>query len=425
METNFDLKGWRKNFYIFLSGQFLSGITSMIVQYAIIWYLTRETGSATVLSLATLLGMLPMVLLSPFVGPLIDRWDKKRLLIFTDIVVAIFAVILAITGTLANHFPLWLVFVSLLMRSVAQTFQMPTIQSILPMMVPEDQLTKVNGQLGMVQSANFIIAPALGAFLYAVVPINLLILLDVLGAVFGVSLMILVRIPKVVSQGEKIQLLADTKFGFQKLISNRGLWYITLIGAAFTLIYMPAASMYPLMTMQYFNGTVGQAGLVEVIYSVGMLLGGSLIGFFGNWKNRMLPVLISYIVIGVTTGLGGILPGNQTGFLWFVGLNAFAGIATPFFNTMLMAMIQQSHPAAQLGRILGVLNSLISLTGPVGLIFAGPLADFLGVEKLFMIAGLGTLICGVATWLVPAARNYDRQLQEKLAENSSLKDSTE
>ena len=76
---------WRKNINLFLTGQFLSGITSMIVQYAIIWYLTKETGSATILSFATLLGMIPMVLLSPFAGPLVDRWDKKRLLILTDI----------------------------------------------------------------------------------------------------------------------------------------------------------------------------------------------------------------------------------------------------------------------------------------------------------------------------------------------------
>lgn len=115
-------KYWKKNINLFLMGQFLSGITSMVVQYAIIWYLTQETGSATILSFATLLGMLPMVLLSPFVGPLIDRWDKKKLLIYTDIIVAIFALILSIVGTVMSTFPLWLVFVSLFIRSVAQTF---------------------------------------------------------------------------------------------------------------------------------------------------------------------------------------------------------------------------------------------------------------------------------------------------------------
>lgn len=412
---SFELKNWRKNFYLFLSGQFLSGITSMLVQYSIIWYLTKATGSATILSFATLLGMIPMVVLSPFVGPLIDRWNKKTLLIITDIIVAIFAVFLSIAGTISADFPLWLVFVSLFIRSVAQTFQMPTIQSILPTMVPESEITRVNGQLGTVQSANFIIAPALGAFLFSIIPMNLLILFDVLGAFLGVGMLLLVTIPQVVSEGEKVHLLTDSKFGLQKLLENKGLWYITIIGAVFTLIFMPAASLYPLMTMDYFNGTVGQAGLIEVIYSVGMLGGGAIIGIFGKWKDRMKPILAAYGLIGITIGLSGYLPGNSRGFILFVGLNAIAGFATPFFNTLLMAMIQQSYEPKYLGRILGVLNSLMSITGPVGLIFAGPLADKIGVEKIFIIAGVGTLICGVITFLIPATRNYDKALQEKLA----------
>lgn len=413
-ETEFSLAHWRRNFYLFLSGQFLSGITSMIVQYAIIWYLTEMTGSATVLSYATILGMLPMVLLSPFVGPLIDRWNKKLLLMITDGIVAIFAIILSLVGTFSAEFPIWLVFISLFVRSVAQTFQMPTIQSILPTIVPESELTKVNGQLGMVQSANFIIAPALGAFLFAIVPMNQLILLDVLGAILGISLLLFVAIPKIISQGEKVHLLTDTRFGIQQLVANKGLWLLSLIGAAFTLIFMPAASMYPLMTMEYFNRSVGDAGLIEMVYALGMLAGGAIIGIFGKWKDRMKPIFAAYAVIGVTIGLSGILPATSKGFIYFIILNAFAGFATPYFNTLLMAMIQQSYDPKYLGRILGVLNSLMSITGPVGLIFAGPLADKIGVEKMFLLAGAGTLICGIITFIIPATRNYDKELQAKL-----------
>ena len=405
---------WRKNINLFLTGQFLSGITSMIVQYAIIWYLTKETGSATILSFATLLGMIPMVLLSPFAGPLVDRWDKKRLLILTDIIVALFAMVLVVVGTISDTFPLWLVFVSLFIRAIAQTFQMPTIQSILPTMVPEEEPTRINGQLGMVQSANFIIAPAIGAFLFTVIPINWLILLDVLGAVFGVGLLVFVTIPKVISQGETIHLLTDTKFGVKKLYENKGLWHIMLNGAVFTLLFMPAASLYPLMTMGYFGQNVGQAGLVEVVYSVGMLAGGAVIGFFGKWKDRMKPIFMAYVVVGTTIGASGLLPGTTQGFFYFLLLNAGAGFATPYFNTLLMAIIQQSYEPNVLGRVLGVFNSLMTLPGPIGLIFAGPLTDKIGVEKMFLIAGIGTLLCGIVLFLTPVARNYDKELQKKL-----------
>ncbi|HFD1635068.1 TPA: MFS transporter [Enterococcus faecium] len=405
---------WRKNINLFLTGQFLSGITSMIVQYAIIWYLTKETGSAIILSFATLLGMIPMVLLSLFAGPLVDRWDKKRLLILTDIIVALFAMVLVVVGTISDTFPLWLVFVSLFIRAIAQTFQMPTIQSILPTMVPEEELTRINGQLGMVQSANFIIAPAIGAFLFTVIPINWLILLDVLGAVFGVGLLVFVTIPKVISQGETIHLLTDTKFGVKKLYENKGLWHIMLNGAVFTLLFMPAASLYPLMTMGYFGQNVGQAGLVEVVYSVGMLAGGAVIGFFGKWKDRMKPIFMAYVVVGTTIGASGLLPGTTQGFFYFLLLNAGAGFATPYFNTLLMAIIQQSYEPNVLGRVLGVFNSLMTLPGPIGLIFAGPLTDKIGVEKMFLIAGIGTLLCGIVLFLTPVARNYDKELQKKL-----------
>ncbi len=125
----------------------------------------------------------------------------------------------------------------------------------------------------------------------------------------------------------------------------------------------------------------------------------------------MKPILAAYLVLGVTIGASGFLPGTSTGYWWFVALNLLAGIGTPFFNTLLMAMIQQSFPPEQLGRVLGVLNALMSLTGPIGLIFAGPLADRIGVASLFIIAGAGTLLCGLATWLMPSARQYDQQLQ--------------
>ncbi|WP_125770599.1 MFS transporter [Companilactobacillus furfuricola] len=405
---------WRPNIYLFLFGQFFSGVTSMVVQYAIIWYLTKETGSATVLSLATLLGMLPMVLLSPIVGPFVDRTNKKALLIVPDIVAAVIAIILAIVGIVTHNFPLWLIFISLLIRSIAQTFQMPTIQSILPTMVPKDELTKINGQLGMVQSANMIIAPALGAFLYAIVPISVLILLDVLGAVVGVSIILFVKIPENPVIDEKIKIFKDMKFGLVKLRENKGMWHLTLVGTLFTLIFMPAASMYPLMTMSYFHGSVTQAGIVEVVYSVGMLAGGAVIGFFGNWKDRIMPILWSIFFMGLSFGISGYLPGNQKGFIGFLILNAVAGLATPFFNTLLMAIIQQSFPSEILGKVLGILNSLMSISAPLGLIFAGPLADSIGVNMLFVIGGVGTLLCGVLILFVPTMRKYDQQLQASL-----------
>ncbi len=414
-------RNWQKNFYIFLTGQFLSGITSMIVQYSIIWYLTMQTKSATILSIATILGMLPMVLLSPFIGGLIDRTNKKALLIITDAVVAFFAVILSIAGSLNSTFPLWLVFVSLFMRSLAQTFQNPTIQSAMPAMVAPDKITQSNGQFGMIQSANMIIAPALGAFLFSIVPIQYLILLDVIGFIFGAGMILLVKIPDNSGQNvEKTHPVTDAIYGFKLLRNKKGLWAITMIGAFFTLLFMPVGSMYPLMTVNYFHGTVAQAGIVEVIWSVGMLVGGAFIGMAKSWNDRIKPMFLGFIAVGVFIAASAILPSTNVGFWIFVGLNALAGFSAPFINTMMMAMIQESFAPESLGRVMGVLNSVISIAGPVGLVLAGPLGDQIGVQNLFLIGGIGAILGGLMLIFIKNARNYDQNLKATQSLNKDV-----
>ncbi len=125
------------------------------------------------------------------------------------------------------------------------------------------------------------------------------------------------------------------------------------------------------------------------------------------------------LAMGLTFGASGFLPGTQHGFIWFVILNALAGIATPFFSTLMMAMIQQSFLPEHLGRVLGVMNSITSIAGPLGLIFAGPLADVIGVEKLFTIGGVGSLLCGLAMLIMPTVRRYDAQLQATQLTNTT------
>lgn len=408
---------WRRNFSLFLTGQFISGITSVVVQYAIIWYLTMQTGSATILSLASIVGMVPMIVLSPLVGGLIDRSNKKAILIVTDAVVALFAILLSLAGTLSDTFPLWLVFISLFMRACAQTFQSPTIQSLLPTLVPEEELTRMNGRLSMIQSANFVIAPAVGAFLYSVVPIRELILLDVIGFVIGAGLLLFITIPDHRAETtEAIHPLKDATFGLQMLRSEHGLFIIILAEAVFTLLFMPASSMYPLMTTAYFHGTVAQAGIVEVAWSAGTIGGALIIGLVKNWRDRMRPMIVASYLIGILIGGSALLPSNKFGFFVFVGLNAIAGFSVPFYSTLLMAIIQQSFPPEKLGRVMGVVMSLSAISGPIGLIFAGPLGDLIGVENIFLIAGIGSIVSGLIIHLNSAARRYDLKLKQRLAQ---------
>lgn len=405
---------WRKNFYLFLIGQLLTGVTSMIVQYAIIWYLTLETGEESVLAIATLVGMLPMAILSPFVGPFIDRMNKKFLLIFYDAIVAVIALGLFIYGINNDVYPLWMVFVTIGIRAVAQSAQMPTVQSIMPTMVPEAEITRVNGQFGIIQSLIFIVSPGIGAFMVAALPIHWVILLDVIGFILGAGMLLLVKIPEVASQGEKISVVKDALEGFNILRENKPMWKMTLIGALFMLLFMPAMSLYPLVTTKYFGGTIVHAGWVEVLFAAAMLIGSFAVGIFGKTKDRMPWIIAAYLIVGLSIGGSGFLPGNMNGFWVFLVLNVFAGIVGQIYTTMNMAITQQSFEAQYLGRVMGIVSALMSVAGPVGLIFAAPVAESIGVQNMLVIAGFGGILAACLLYFTPSVRNYDKFLQRKL-----------
>jgi len=405
---------WRKNFYLFLIGQLLTGVTSMIVQYAIIWYLTLETGEESVLAIATLVGMLPMAILSPFVGPFIDRMNKKFLLIFYDAIVAVIALGLFIYGINNDVYPLWMVFVTIGIRAVAQTAQMPTVQSIMPTMVPEAEITRVNGQFGIIQSLIFIVSPGIGAFMVAALPIHWVILLDVIGFILGAGMLLLVKIPEVASQGEKISVVKDALEGFNILRENKPMWKMTLIGALFMLLFMPAMSLYPLVTTKYFGGTIVHAGWVEVLFAAAMLIGSFAVGIFGKTKDRMPWIIAAYLIVGLSIGGSGFLPGNMNGFWVFLVLNVFAGVVGQIYTTMNMAITQQSFEAQYLGRVMGIVSALMSVAGPVGLIFAAPVAESIGVQNMLVIAGFGGILAACLLYFTPSVRNYDKFLQRKL-----------
>ena len=125
--------------------------------------------------------------------------------------------------------------------------------------------------------------------------------------------------------------------------------------------------------------------------------------------------IVGMAVLGMSFTLCALLPRNMTGFVIFTVLNIFAGMATAFPNALLMAMMQQSFPPHELGRVFGVAMALIGVAGPLGLVFVGPLADLIGVEWIFTLSGLGSILCAGLMAVLPATRYYDVRLQQRIA----------
>lgn len=277
---------WKLKFYTIWAGQAVSLITSAILQMAIIFYLTEKTGSAMVLSMASLVGFTYAVF-GPAIGVLVDRHDRKKIMIGADLIIAAAGAVLAIVA-LYMELPIWMVMVVLFIRSIGTAFHTPALNAVTPLLVPEEQLTKCAGYSQSLQSISYIVSPAVAALLYSVWELNAIIAIDVLGAVIASITVAIVRIPKLGDQVQSLKpnFIREMKEGMAVLRQNKGLFALLLVGTLYMFVYMPINALYPLITMEYFNGTPMHISITEIAYASGMLIGGLLLGYLGITKSE-------------------------------------------------------------------------------------------------------------------------------------------
>lgn len=397
---------WKQDFFTIWTGQAISLISSAILQMVIIFYLTEKTGSAMVLSIASLVGFLPYAVFGPAIGVLVDRYDRKKIMIVADLIIAGAGAILAIVA-LYMELPVWMVMVVLFIRSIGAAFHSPALSAVTPLLVPEEQLTKCAGYSQSLQSISYIISPAAAAFLYSVWELNAIIAMDVLGAVIACITVALVKIPKlnIEAQSQKSHFMKELKEGFDVLKENKGLFALLLIGTLYMFVYMPINALYPLMTMEYFSGTPMHVSITEIAYASGMLAGGLLLGLLGNFKKRIILITASIFMMGVSLTISGLLP--SSGFIIFVVCCAVMGLSVPFYSGVQTALYQEKIKPGYLGRVFSLTGSIISLAMPLGLILSGLFADRVGVNYWFLISGVLIIIIAIVCPLVTAIRNLD------------------
>jgi DHA3 family macrolide efflux protein-like MFS transporter len=175
---------WKTRFFTIWSGQAFSLLGSMLVQFALVWWLTSATGSATVLATATLVAMLPQVFLSPFAGALVDRWNRRVVMMMADSTIAVSSLVLAYLFA-TDQAQIWHVYAIMFIRSAGAAFHWPAMQASTSLMVPQEHLSRVAGFNQMLQGAMSIIAPVLGAVLIVVLPMQGVLLIDVFTAMLG------------------------------------------------------------------------------------------------------------------------------------------------------------------------------------------------------------------------------------------------
>ena len=397
------MKHWKRKFVCLGMGQAISMLTSSVLQMAIVWYLTEQTQSAAVITLATLAGYLPRAVLGLFSGVLIDRFDRKKIIILSDGIIASAALLLAMVGLWAP-IPIWLIFVILCIRSIGAAFHMPSLNAVIPSIVPKEQLTRCAGFLQSFESVSMILSPALAGALFSVWSLSSIVLLDVVGALFAIGMVCCIQMPSVGSRGEenKIHVYREIKEGFAILRKEKGMMSILVISSLYAFIYFPIGSLYPLITMTYFGGSVVDSSIVEIAFSGGTLLGALILGWIGNRLHKVIAIATSIGIYGVGVMLSGLL--SPHGLRIFMVLSVVMGLTIPFFYGLRTAIFQSRIPNEYLGRVLSLAYSVSLFAAPLGLLLGGALSEYFGVQNCFFVCGVLAIALAAPILLMPSIR---------------------
>ena len=381
-------KKWKSQFIVVALGQAISMLGSQGVQFALIWWLAEKTSSPLMLGISGIVAYLPMSLFSPIAGIAADRYNRKFISIFSDMTMGMIALIYAVLLFFLD-LPVWTVFVMLCVRGIGSTFQQPAIQSIIPQLVPKDQLVKTNGWMQLLNSGSFLLGPVIGASLYAIFPMSVVLMSDVVGAILASVALAVVKIPKLEkTENEKQRFVTEIKEGLQVFREDKKLFYIVIAEALCMFFYAPLSSFYPLMTSDYFDLSAMYGSAVELSFAIGMMVSSLLFSSVLKVERKIRVSFIGLLGMGIASVICGVIPPVYIGWFFFAASCMCLGVAENVHTIPLTAYIQETVAPKKMGRAFSVLTLISSVPMPVGLLFSSPIAEKVGVNVWFFISGL-------------------------------------
>lgn len=377
------------------------------MQFALVWWLTRTTGSGTVLAMATIAAILPGVLLGPFIGPLIDRWSRRRVMIVADSLIALSTALLALLFALGIA-EVWHIYLIMFARSIGGAFHWPSMQASTTLMVPEEHYSRIAGLNQSLQGIANIVGPALGALLLEFLPMQGVLAVDVLTAAIAVVPLLLIAIPQPKAVATvRPSFVRDLSEGFRFLRSWPGLLGVVVIAAFLNFLLAPAGSLIPLLVTEHFDGGAFHLAGLQMATGFGIIFGGLLLTAWGGFKRRMATALFGVIFLGAGAFLLGLTP--ATLFALAILASAIIGIMQPIANGSIMAALQASTPPDMQGRLFSLVGSAAGFMMPLGLLIAGPLSDRFGANVWFLAGGIAAVLLGGLGFFFPAIMNLEEQ----------------
>ena len=379
-----------KRVVLFLLSQNLSIFGSSVVGFAIIWYITLETSSGIYLMLATLAQMVPHLIISLYSGVWADRHSRKVLIMLSDSFIAVATLVLALVFSLGWE-SIWAILAISVIRSIGGGIQSPAVNAIIPQLVAEEHLVRIQGIIQSISSALMLLSPAVGGMMLGLFGLVSTFYLDVVTATLAVVVFSFIKVAKPKRAEETHSVAADMKVGISYTFSNPILRNLLICyGFSFFLI-TPAAILTPLLVERTFGGEVWRLTLNEMVWTGGALLGGLLVSLKGNFKNKVTAISLSLVAFGSCFALLGVAPT----FIIYLIIMGLGGIFVPFLNTAEIVMIQEISDEDKLGRVFSIVQILSGSAIPLGILIFGPLADRVSIQILLVISGILLVAVGL------------------------------
>ncbi len=394
MKKNLESK-WKVRFFSVWTGQALSLMSSELVQFSLVWWLTDTANSAIVLAISTMIALLPKAILGPLIGALSDRWNRRVVLIVSDIVIALSLVFLIVNFAIGTV-QIWHVYVSILIRAIGGTFHMSAMLASTSLMVPKKHLSRVAGMNQMISGVVMVVSPPIGALLINLMLISNILVLDIVGAILAVVPLLFIKIPQQQSEASLTKtssIWKNIREGFRYIKQWHGAVEVLTISTLINFIMRPAFSLIAILVINQFKGSEVEFGFMGAAIGAGFFIGGMVLSFWGGFSRKMKTSLTAIIGAGLALFVVSLAPPNA----FILGLGAIftAGFMIPFCIGPIEALIQSSVDPSMQGRIFSIMKSASTLISPLSLVIAGVIFDSLGSQIWYRWGGILAVIIGI------------------------------
>jgi len=409
---------WAPRFFSIWVGQQLSWIGSRAGGFALVWWLTRETGSAQVLATATLGIIVPVVILGPIAGTYVDRWNRRLTILISDTSIALVSLFLAYLFW-TGQMEIWHVYLVIVARSIGGTFHGPAIAASTTMLVPEEHLTRIAGLNQSMTGAIQVFGPVLGALLISIMPLHGVMLFDVATAAFAVLPLLFLPIPQpkpeTMEEGER--LLTSLLIAFRFVWQKRGIFCIAALAGFMNFIINPVFVLLPLLVTEHFQAGPLELGWLQSASGVGLIAGGLLLSLWGGFKKKVVTMYVGGGLQGLALALLGVVPSN----LFPVAVVAMGanGLLNALYNGATAPVIQTVVPPDMQGRVFTLLASICQGVYPISLAILGPVVGLIGLRSWYVGGGLLVFAVCMAALFVPAIANLEQQIAQERDQASS------